>query len=304
MVSVQFDTLKGQPQRVFPVHDLGNGISYDQALRATNAMQNRLHMMERTGGNLPFPDKIPKFIAAKVERYLGEMQSDYVANAELEARLNDSLHNEVEEEQRRQEAMTKARKRIELFHSISELGLDSMSEDSNEVNPYTPEGVAHLEWKSRQMHGAGLETMMSMQRSGGIASQFAADKRMRKVQKKAGAAARRRVEGVDPFGEFGSPSSAATSTPRSAIRGLLGTSALSPMETLEDIFAEKHEAEEVVRRSREKKPRTKQRKPKPSDSGAGAGAGASRPVATSTTTRIGRRTKEPLTFEEFVGGSS
>jgi hypothetical protein len=260
-------------------------------------------MMERTGGNLPFPDKIPKFIAAKVERYLGEMQSDYVANAELEARLNDSLHNEVAEEQRRYEAMAKVQERIEMFQSISELGLDSMSEERNEVNPLSPEGVAHLEWKSRQMHGAGLETMMSMQRSGGIASQFAADKRMRKVQKKAGAAARRRVEGVDPFGEFGSPSSAATSTPRSAIRGLLGTSALSPMETLEDIFAEKHEAEEVVRRSREKKPRTK-RKSKPSDSGAGAGAGASRPVATSTTTRVGRMTKEPSTFEDFVGGSS
>ena len=56
MASVPFESLQGQPQRIFPVHDLDNGISYDQALRVTNAMQNQLHILERTSGNFPFPN--------------------------------------------------------------------------------------------------------------------------------------------------------------------------------------------------------------------------------------------------------
>ena len=143
MASVPFESLQGQPQRIFPVHDLDNGISYDQALRVTNAMQNQLHILERTSGNFPFPNRVPKYINEKVRRYSAEFQEDEIANAELEARLHASLHNEAEEEQRREQAMMQARDKVKMFDDISRLGLDTHGEDLNEVNPFSPEQMGN-----------------------------------------------------------------------------------------------------------------------------------------------------------------
>jgi hypothetical protein len=216
MASVPFESLQGQPQRIFPVHDLGNGISYDQALRVTNAMQDQLHILERTSGNFPFPDKVPKYIAEKVARYSAEFQEDNAANAELEARLHASLHNEVEEEQRRAEAMSKAQDKVQMFQSISDMGLDSMSDELNEVNPFSPEGMAHLDWKSRQMHGAPFENMRAMLQKGQIKSQFKADKLMEQVEGEAARAAKKRVEESDPLRSL-LPSNLQFSQPRTPI---------------------------------------------------------------------------------------
>jgi hypothetical protein len=86
MASVPFESLQGQPQRIFPVHDLDNGISYDQALRVTNAMQDQLHILERTSGNFPFPNRVPKYINEKVRRYSAEFQAGARADAARKVR--------------------------------------------------------------------------------------------------------------------------------------------------------------------------------------------------------------------------
>jgi hypothetical protein len=133
MASAPFESLQGQPQRIFPVHDLDNGISYDQALRGTNAMQDQLHILECTSGNFPFPNRVPKSINEEVRRrYSAEFQEDEISNAELEARLHASLHNEAEEEQRREQAVMQARDMVQMFDDISRLSLDTHGEDLNE----------------------------------------------------------------------------------------------------------------------------------------------------------------------------
>jgi hypothetical protein len=312
MASVQFYTLKGQPQRVFPVHDLGNGISYDQALRATNtnAMQNELHILGRTAGNLPFPDKIPKYIAAKVERHLREMQADEVANAELEARLYDSLHNEVEEEQRRQEAMAKAQEKTSTFQSISDLGLDSMSDERNELNPFSPEGMAHLDWKSRQMHGAPFQTMREMLKRGQIQSQFKADQLMEQVEKEASAAAKKRVEESGPFAsllpsplqflQLGTPISVASTPPKSPQSPATFTAipiASALKARVQQALSKRRQMssdEKTQQQAKEKQMKKKQSKKRQS------GAGAGKPVAAPSTTGVGRRTKQPESLEDYI----
>ena len=92
--------------------------------------------------------------------YVAEFQEDEIANAELEARLHASLHNEAEEEQRREEAMMKARDKVQMFDDISNLGLDTNGEDLNEINPFSPEGMAHLDYLARRKHGAGFDAML------------------------------------------------------------------------------------------------------------------------------------------------
>ena len=195
MASVPFESLQGQPQRIFPVHDLGNGISYDQALRVTNAMQNQLHILERTSGNFPFPNRVPKYINEKVRRYSAEFQEDEIANAELEARLHASLHNEAEEEQRREQAMMQARDKVKMFDDISRLGLDTHGEDLNEVNPFSPEGMAHLDYLARRKHGAGFDAMRKLLKEGQgkLPSQYPADRMMDDTQAGARADAATRV---------------------------------------------------------------------------------------------------------------
>ena len=195
MASVPFESLQGQPQRIFPVHDLDNDISYDQALRVTNAMQNQLHILERTSGNFPFPNRVPKYINEKVRRYSAEFQEDEIANAELEARLHASLHNEAEEEQRREQAMMQARDKVKMFDDISRLGLDTHGEDLNEVNPFSPEGMAHLDYLARRKHGAGFDAMRKLLKEGQgkLPSQYPADRRMDEAQAGARADAATRV---------------------------------------------------------------------------------------------------------------
>ena len=195
MASVPFESLQGQPQRIFPVHDLGNGISYDQALRVTNAMQNQLHILERTSGNFPFPNRVPKYINEKVRRYSAEFREDEIANAELEARLHASLHNEAEEEQRREQAMMQARDKVKMFDDISRLGLDTHGEDLNEVNPFSPEGMAHLDYLARRKHGAGFDAMRKLLKEGQgkLPSQYPADRMMDDTQAGARADAATRV---------------------------------------------------------------------------------------------------------------
>ena len=195
MASVPFESLQGQPQRIFPVHDLDNGISYDQALRVTNAMQDQLHILERTSGNFPFPNRVPKYINEKVRRYSAEFQEDEIANAELEARLHASLHNEAEEEQRREQAMMQARDKVKMFDDISRLGLDTHGEDLNEVNPFSPEGMAHLDYLARRKHGAGFDAMRKLLKEGQgkLPSQYPADRMMDDTQAGARADAATRV---------------------------------------------------------------------------------------------------------------
>jgi len=195
MASVPFESLQGQPQRIFPVHDLDNGISYDQALRVTNAMQNQLHILERTSGNFPFPNRVPKYINEKVRRYSAEFQEDEIANAELEARLHASLHNEAEEEQRREEAMMKVRDKVKMFDDINNLGLNNHGMYLDEVNPFSPEGMAHLDYLARRKHGTGFDAMRQLLKEGqaGVSSQYPADKMMDEIRTGARADATRRV---------------------------------------------------------------------------------------------------------------
>ena len=177
------------------MHDLDNGISYDQALRVTNAMQDQLHILERTSGNFLFPNRVPKYINEKVRRYSAEFQEDEIANAELEARLHASLHNEAEEEQRREQAMMQARDKVKMFDDISRLGLDTHGEDLNEVNPFSPEGMAHLDYLARRKHGAGFDAMRKLLKEGQgkLPSQYPADRMMDEAQAGARADAATRV---------------------------------------------------------------------------------------------------------------
>ena len=221
MASVPFESLQGQPQRIFPVHDLDNGISYDQALRVTNAMQDQLHILEHTSGNFPFPDKVPKYIAAKVVRYSAEFQEDEIANAELEARLHASLHNEAEEEQRREQAMMQARDKVQMFDDISNLGLDTHGEDLNGINPFSPEGMVHLDYLARRKHGAGFDAMRKLLKEGQgkLPSQYPADRRMDEAQAGARANAATRVRRAQGQSLETAEESGA-GTPRSLIRGV------------------------------------------------------------------------------------
>jgi hypothetical protein len=221
MASVPFESLQGQPQRIFPVHDLGNGISYDQALRVTNAMQNQLHILERTSGNFPFPNRVPKYINEKVRRYSAEFQEDEIANAELEARLHASLHNEAEEEQRREEATMKARDKVKMFDDIRKLGLDTHGEDLNEVNPFSPEGMAHLDYLARRKHGTGFDAMRKLLKEGQeeLPSQYPADRMMDETQAGARADATRRVRRVQGQ-SLDSAEGSGAGTPRALIRNV------------------------------------------------------------------------------------
>ena len=40
-----FADLEGKPERIYPTHDLGNEITYQQAARVTDAMHQQLHIL-------------------------------------------------------------------------------------------------------------------------------------------------------------------------------------------------------------------------------------------------------------------
>jgi hypothetical protein len=64
--------------------------------------------------------------------------------------------------------------------------------------------MAHLDWKSRQMHGAPFENMRAMLQKGQIKSQFKADQLVEQAKAKAQAAAKKRMDNGDPFNLFAS----------------------------------------------------------------------------------------------------
>jgi hypothetical protein len=258
MASVPFESLQGQPQRIFPVHDLDNGISYDQALRVTNAMQDQLHILERTSGNFPFPNRVPKYINEKFRRYSAEFQEDEIANAELEARLHASLHNEAEEEQRREQAMMQARDKVKMFDDISKLGLDTHGEDLNEVNPFSPEGMAHLDYLARRKHGAGFDAMRKLLKDGQeeLPSQYPADRMMDEAQARAKADAATRVRRAQGQSLETVEGSAGAGTPRKQIKTYLAAARTPAPERAGKAARERHRKQQVAETMVEQAKRT------------------------------------------------
>ena len=64
-----------------------------------------LGLLKMTSGTRPFPNVIPKYIKAKVDRYTRYLRETDEENAELESRMLDTLHNADEEERQREAAM-------------------------------------------------------------------------------------------------------------------------------------------------------------------------------------------------------
>lgn len=161
-----FVDLTGNPDTLYPTHDLGNGITRPEAAAVTDQMEQRIHILEMTSGTRPFPDVIPKYVESKVRRYEQEIAADDRANLELEARMLETLHNHDLEEEQRIAAMQAARDKVQLFQDIKDMGLDHPDVLGDDFNPFSPEGQNHLEYLSQRHYNNDFASLVDDLRSG------------------------------------------------------------------------------------------------------------------------------------------